>query len=145
MSYMSLLIRERADLRDTKQDWRQDIALADQWLQRREAQKAGGGLGFSPPEGLPQYGVTLSGSPADPVVENHSGRVVISYDIKFADSSGPASRLNQILAPSLLPAGIPDGGSVYAMGNAPVSPPFQRSGTNDLGGAGSLLERFSEA
>jgi Tfp pilus assembly protein PilF len=39
MSYLSLLIRERADLRDTKEEWRQDIALADQWLQKAMRRK----------------------------------------------------------------------------------------------------------
>jgi hypothetical protein len=75
-------------------------------------------------EGLPQYGLTLSGIPDDPVVENHSGRVVIGYDIKSADINGsPVLSINQILALSVLPAGIPDGESVYAMGNSPVSLP----------------------
>jgi tetratricopeptide (TPR) repeat protein len=134
MSYISLLIRERADLRDTKEEWRQDIALADQWLQKRETKNAGGGVGFSPRavtqtangyslEGLPQYGLTLSGTPDDPVVENHSGRVVIGYDIKSSDTNGPVLSINQILALSVLPAGIPDGESVYVMGNSPVSLP----------------------
>ena len=88
MSYISLLIRERADLRDTKEEWRQDIALADHWLQKRETKKAGGGVGFSPLEGLPQYGVTLSGSPENPVIENHSGRTVIGYVVETADANG---------------------------------------------------------
>jgi TonB family protein len=34
MAYMNLLIRERADLRDTPEEWRQDTALADQWVQK---------------------------------------------------------------------------------------------------------------
>lgn len=34
MSYMNLLTRERADLRDTKADYRSDIAEADQWMQK---------------------------------------------------------------------------------------------------------------
>jgi tetratricopeptide (TPR) repeat protein len=136
-SYISLLIRERADLRDTKEEWRQDVALADQWLQKAmETKKTGGGAGFSPQagiaasplfgqvpslEGLAQYGVTLSGNPENPVVENHSGRVVIGYDIKSADVNGRALLINQILAPSVLPAGIPDGGAVYALGNFPAN------------------------
>jgi hypothetical protein len=78
-------------------------------------------------EGLPQYGVTLSGTPDDPVVENHSGRMVIGYDIQSAEINGrPMLSINQILAPSMLPAGIPGGESVYAMGNSPVS--LQRAG-----------------
>ena len=130
MSYVSLLIRERADLRDTKEGWRQDIALADQWLQRAMETKkgGGGGAGFSPQreqpalQGLPQYGVTLSGSPADPVIENHSGRVVIGYDMKLVDANDRGMILSaQIMAPSVLPAGIPDGGALYVHGNVPVN------------------------
>jgi hypothetical protein len=34
--------------------------------------------------------------------------------------------IGQILAPSVLPAGLPDGKSLYAMGNFPVDPNFQR-------------------
>jgi len=46
MSYMNLLIRERADLRDTADEWRRDTAEADQWMQkaietkRQKAQQA---------------------------------------------------------------------------------------------------------
>jgi tetratricopeptide (TPR) repeat protein len=41
MAYMNLLGRERADLRDTKAEHDQDVAAADQWLQRAlETRKA---------------------------------------------------------------------------------------------------------
>ena len=33
-AYMNLLVRERADLRDTPEEYRQDIAAADQWVQK---------------------------------------------------------------------------------------------------------------
>lgn len=39
-------------------------------------------------QGLPAYGITLSGTPENPVIENHSGRVVIAYDVKFSDANG---------------------------------------------------------
>ena len=39
MAYMNLLIRERADLRDTVAENRQDVALADQWVQKALAAK----------------------------------------------------------------------------------------------------------
>jgi tetratricopeptide (TPR) repeat protein len=126
MSYMSLLIRERADLRDTKEEWRQDIALANQWL---ETKKAGGGAGVSPQArqasslvGLPQYGVTLSGTPENPVIENHSGRLLIGYDMKLATANDRGMILSaQIMALSALPAGVPDGGAVYARESVPVN------------------------
>jgi TonB family protein len=34
MAYMNLFIRERADLRDTPGEYRQDIAAADEWVQK---------------------------------------------------------------------------------------------------------------
>jgi TonB family protein len=41
MAYMNLLIRERADLRDSAADYAADIAAADQWLQQAlEAKRA---------------------------------------------------------------------------------------------------------
>jgi hypothetical protein len=71
--------------------------------------------------GLPDYGVTLSGSPEEPVLENHSGRVVIGYDMETAYANGGGVILSaQIMAPSVLPAGIPDGGAIYVHGNVPV-------------------------
>jgi len=34
MAYMNLLIRERADLRDTPEEYRRDVQQADQWIQK---------------------------------------------------------------------------------------------------------------
>ena len=39
MAYMNLLIRERADLRDTPDQYRQDTATADDWVQKALAAK----------------------------------------------------------------------------------------------------------
>jgi TonB family protein len=39
MAYMNLLIRERADLRDTAVEWEQDVAIADDWVQKALATK----------------------------------------------------------------------------------------------------------
>lgn len=39
MAYMNLLIRERADLRDTEAEWRADIRVADEWVQKALAAK----------------------------------------------------------------------------------------------------------
>jgi hypothetical protein len=75
--------------------------------------------------GMPEYGVALSGSLEDPVLENHSGRVVIGYDMKLSAANGWVLILPaQIMAHSVLPAGIPDGGAIYVHGNVPVG--FQR-------------------
>ena len=73
-------------------------------------------------QGLPTYGVTLSGSPENPIIDNHSGKVVIGYDVKLADANGREMVDNAVMANSVLPAGIPDGGSIYAWGTEPVKP-----------------------
>jgi TonB family protein len=39
MAYMNLLIRERADLRDTTIECKQDVAIADEWVQKALATK----------------------------------------------------------------------------------------------------------
>jgi TonB family protein len=39
MAYMNLLIRERADLRDTAEEYRQDIAVANDWVDKALATK----------------------------------------------------------------------------------------------------------
>lgn len=63
------------------------------------------------------------------MIENHAGRMVIGYNLELVDANGRlAASLGQILAPSVLPAGIPDGGSLYAMGNGHVDPAFQSAG-----------------
>jgi len=60
MAYMNLLIRERADLRDTREEYTRDIADADQWVQKTletkkmKAQRPGSGIlsgavGTAPP------------------------------------------------------------------------------------------------
>jgi hypothetical protein len=74
-------------------------------------------------QGLPAYGVALSGSPENPVIENHSGRVVIGYHVKLTDANGRVAGLPaQVMADSMLPEGIPDGSSVYAKGALPINP-----------------------
>ncbi len=39
MAYMNLLIRERADLRDTAEEWKRDTAIADEWVRKALAIK----------------------------------------------------------------------------------------------------------
>jgi TonB family protein len=39
MAYMNLLIRERADLRDTAEEYKRDVAIADEWVQKALAAK----------------------------------------------------------------------------------------------------------
>ncbi len=50
MSYLNLLIRERADLRDTQDEYQRDIAEANQWVDRAVGtKKVQAALGTSPP------------------------------------------------------------------------------------------------
>ena len=55
--------------------------------------------------------------------------MIIGYNIETADANGRVmGGVGQILALSVLPAGLPDGKSLYAMGNFPVDPNLQRGG-----------------
>ncbi len=50
MAYINLLIRERADLRETKQEYAADVAVADEWIQKNlDAKKAQAQSGIVPP------------------------------------------------------------------------------------------------
>lgn len=57
MAYLNLLIRERADLRDTKEEYAADVAVADEWVQKSlEAKRAQAQSGMVPPPAPPSYG-----------------------------------------------------------------------------------------
>jgi TonB family protein len=60
MAYMSLLIRERADLWDTKEEYAADVAVADQWAQKNlDIQKTQAGIAELTPI---QAGSVLAGA-----------------------------------------------------------------------------------
>ena len=67
-------------------------------------------------QGLPEYGVLLTGTPGNPIVENHSGKTVIAYVLKAADQNGRGRVYQELLAFSAEPAGIPDGRAIYVDG-----------------------------
>ena len=56
MAYINLLIRERADLRDTAEEWRRDVAIADGWVQKAlaakkaKAEQRNSGMTTAPPQ-----------------------------------------------------------------------------------------------
>ncbi|HEY1338293.1 MAG TPA: energy transducer TonB, partial [Bryobacteraceae bacterium] len=53
MAYMNLFVRERADLRDTKTEYRQNIATADQWVRKAlETKKLKANQRFTGPRGM---------------------------------------------------------------------------------------------
>lgn len=59
MAYINLLIRERADLRDTKEEYAADIAIADEWVHKALAAKklqAQSGMAPPPPPPPPSGG-----------------------------------------------------------------------------------------
>ena len=58
MAYMNLLVRERASLDDTQEEYEKDVALADEWVQKSlEAKKAMAGEKAMPPEVSPSSAV----------------------------------------------------------------------------------------
>lgn len=64
--------------------------------------------------GLPQYGVTLSGTAQTPVVHNISGRTVIYVILKLDYAEGPSTyrpvKVRFVRRPGDSPEGIPPGG-----------------------------------
>jgi TonB family protein len=63
MAYINLLIRERADLRDTPADYQRDIAEADQWVAKAleaKRRKTAGRANLVPLPGAGSVGVTQS-------------------------------------------------------------------------------------
>jgi TonB family protein len=65
MAYLNLLIRERADLRDTAEQYKREVALADDWVQKAlaakkaHAEQRNSGTVASPPPPPPQR-ITLA-------------------------------------------------------------------------------------
>jgi protein TonB len=57
MAYLNLLIRERADLRDTKEEYAADVAVADEWVQKvldtKRAKAAASSAVAPPPPPVP--------------------------------------------------------------------------------------------
>jgi hypothetical protein len=92
MAHMNLLIRERADLRDTPEEYRQDIAAADQWVQKvleTKRLKAGQPVATPDANGAPR--IRVGGavqeqkliSRVDPVYPQLALQARISGTVKF--------------------------------------------------------------
>jgi tetratricopeptide (TPR) repeat protein len=68
MAYVNLLIRERADLRDTKEQYKADVAVADEWVQKnldtKKAKAVSGMAAPPPPPPPPPAGGGGSATPA---------------------------------------------------------------------------------
>jgi TonB family protein len=130
MAYMNLLIRERADLRDTVAEYQQDIAAADQWVEkvlatkREKAERAsstGNGFLVAPPPPPPPPAQPGNGSATwashlvqtrrvDPVYPPLAREARIQGAVRFTaaiDREGAVKNLQVISGhPLLVPAAI---------------------------------------
>jgi len=91
MAYMNLLIRERADLRDTKEEYAADVAVADEWVQKNlnvKKSEAQSGIAPPPPPPPPASGGGGGGSPT-PARIRVSGFVQEANLIKKVDAVYP--------------------------------------------------------
>jgi TonB family protein len=89
MAYMNLLIRERADLRDTKEEYAADIAVADAWVQKNlDTKRAKAISGMAPPPPAAQRGGGGGGSQT-PERIRVSGTVQEANLIKKVDAVYP--------------------------------------------------------
>jgi hypothetical protein len=70
-------------------------------------------------QGLPEYGVLLTGSPEVPVIVNHSGRAIIGFDLRTYEADGGKGPGAGLVLVSLRSAAIMDG--------AQYQPPFSGS------------------
>jgi hypothetical protein len=94
MAYVNLLIRERADLRDTVAENRQDVAIADQWVQKAlaakkaKAEQRNSATNFAPPPTPPRR-IKIGGNVQQaklitripPAASNLKGEVVLAVII----------------------------------------------------------------
>jgi TonB family protein len=79
MTYLNKMIRERADLRDTEEEYRQDLAEADGWAQKANVSK--GSRTEIPLPGGSRITVTQGMVGAPPEVEPH--RMTVAGDVSI--------------------------------------------------------------
>jgi tetratricopeptide (TPR) repeat protein len=92
MAYVNLLIRERADLRDTKEEYKADVAVADEWVQKNlDTKKAKAVAGMAPPPPPPPPVARGGGGGGSPTPERIrvSGLVQEANLIKKVDAVYP--------------------------------------------------------
>jgi TonB family protein len=89
MAYLNLFIRERADLRDTKAEYQQDVAVADEWVGKALAAKAArsgrrmaGTPGLAPPPPPPPPPPPNRASSNDQAGSSVPGRIRIEGSIQ---------------------------------------------------------------
>jgi hypothetical protein len=79
MAYLNLLIRERADLRDTKAEYAADVAIADEWVQNaldaKKSQAMMSGMAAAPLPPPPPPPPSTASAPGTPTRIRVSGMV----------------------------------------------------------------------
>ncbi|HTB12825.1 MAG TPA: TonB family protein [Bryobacteraceae bacterium] len=106
MAYLNLLIRERGDLRDTRQEWAADTAEADQWVQKNLAvKKAQAQSGVMPPPPPPpptriRVGANVQAAnlitKVDPVYPPLAMQARISGQVRFTVTIGKDGSIQNI-------------------------------------------------
>lgn len=88
MPYINLLIRERGDLRDTREEWAADKAVADSWVEKNlDTKKAKAAAGILPPP--PSPGSGGGGGSASPSRIRVSGNVQEANLLKKVEAVYP--------------------------------------------------------
>lgn len=120
MAYMNLLIRERADLRESAEEYKRDIAIADEWVQKALAakkanmeQRNGNTAVIAPPQRIRLSAEALDRNrlrdvpPAYPQMAKEAGiEGTVHFDIVI-DRQGRVSNIKVISGhPLLIPAAI---------------------------------------
>lgn len=118
MAYINLLIRERADLRDTVAENRQDVALADLWVEKAlaakkaKAEQRNSSANFAPPPPAPPRRIRIGGNVQQaklitripPAATNFKGEVVLAVII---DDQGSVKEIKVMEGhPMLIPTSI---------------------------------------
>jgi len=87
--------------------------------------------------GLPEYGVTLTGTPAEPTIINNSGKTIIGYVLCLQYASGGCIHRINLKTHGLrlnmknLSAGIPPGGVENPLSYPSPSPPDRNVAGSD--------------
>ena len=111
MAYMNLLIRERADLLDTAEEYRRDVAEADRWVNKAletKRAKAQRGQGMVPPRPPPPPRLA-AGSGGGDRASNAPRASLVSLNLD--GSQTPRVKPDPVYPPLALQAGIQ--GTVY--------------------------------
>ncbi len=88
MTYLNLLIRYRADLDDTPEQWRADTATAIMWMQKAMEAKKLPNARIVPEGAAPQGGVmggVIGGIPSSAIQQSHPGEIRMGANVVAAN------------------------------------------------------------